>query len=228
MRTHRFLFVILLLTFIYTGCQKEDIAFYDQSPRINFMYGNSIPYNFCDSDYIKGNEYHEIGVFVELQGNLLSASKDFVLKTSPAGNNDMLADITLADKYTYTALDTTCQQIFIKVKRPGKIGKRTDIYRNYLKFDIQNPNHQWDQGVADRDSCRIDVTYELFPDWSNTWDTWTWGDYSDAKYLFMLDHFGVVYSEMPTDGGDIKKAYDNYKKDHGPILDDKGNEIVFP
>ncbi len=228
MKTHRLLFVIFLLTFIYTGCQKEEIAFYSQNPVINFRYNIAIPYNFCDTDYIKGNEYHEIGVFIELQGKLLTTAKDFVLKTNPIPDDTMVADISLAEKYTYTALDTVFQQIFIKVKRPKKIGGKNDIYRNWLKFDVQNPNHQWKQGRADKDSCRIEVTYELFPNWQYEWDKWAWGDYCNAKYIFMLDHFGVIYNEMPRDGGDIKTAYENYKKEHGPILNDDGEEIVFP
>lgn len=228
MKTHRFLFVLLLSAFFYTGCQKEEIAYYDQSPRINFLYGNIVPYNFCDTDYIKGNEYHDVTVWVELQGDMLTAPRDFVLKTSPNANDSMIVDVTVAEKYTYTALDTNIQKVSIKVKRPAKSGKRTDVYLNCLKFDIGNSAHQWDAGRADKDTCRVEVTYQLFPYWQNEWDEWTWGDYCDAKYLFMLDHFKVIYKDMPWDGGDIKTAYENYKKEHGPILDDDGEEIMFP
>ena len=140
----------------------------------------------------------------------------------------MIAGVIVAEKYTYTALDTNVQKITIKVKRPDKPGKRTDIYRNYLIFDTENPAHQWEPGREDKDSCRVDVTYELFPNRRYEWDDWTWGDYSESKYLFMLDHFKVVYNKMPWNGGDIKTAYENYKKEHGPILDENGKEIVFP
>ena len=228
MKTRRFLFVILLSAVFHTGCQKKEIAYYNQTPRLNFTYGNTIPYNFRDSDYVKGNEYHEVSVCVELQGNLLTSPKDFILKTNPGKNNNMIAGVIVAEKYTYTELDTNVQKITIKVKRPDKPGKRTDIYRNYLIFDTENPAHQWEPGREDKDSCRVDVTYELFPNRRYEWDDWTWGDYSESKYLFMLDHFKVVYNKMPWNGGDIKTAYENYKKEHGPILDENGKEIVFP
>lgn len=228
MKTHRFLFVLLLSAFFYTGCQKEEIAYYDQSPRINFEYGNIVSYNFCDTDYIKGNEYHAVFVGVELQGNMLTAPRDFILKTSPNTNDAMIADVTVEEKYTYIDLDTNIQKVSIKVKRPDKSGKPSDIYRNCLKFDIGNPAHQWDAGRVEGDTCRVNVTYVLFPYWQYLWSTRIWGDYCDAKYLFMLDHFGVIYNEMPLDGGDIKIAYENHKKEHGPILDDDGEEIMFP
>lgn len=226
---HTDLYLILLLTvFSFISCQKEEIDYYDQTSRINFIYGNSIPYNFCDSDYIKGNEYHTIGVYVQIQGNLLTETKDFVLKACPAPGDTMAAEVILPEKYTFTKIDTTLQQVYVKVKRPARPGKSEDIYRNYLKFDLDNPAHQWDPGRADKDSCRIEVTYELLPTRQFEWDKMTWGDYSDAKYMFMLDHFKVTYSEMPWDGGDIKAAYEKHKQDFGPILDETGKEIMFP
>lgn len=228
MKTYRFLFVILLSAVFHNGCQKEEIPYYNQTPRLNFVYGNAIPYNFCDSDYIKGNEYHEVSVLVELQGNLLTTPRDFIFKTNPGKGNNMIAEVIVAKKYTYTALDTNIQEVTVKVKRPDKPGKRPEIYQNYLKFDTENPGHQWELGRVDKDSCRVDVTYELFPNRQYEWDSWTWGDYSDAKYLFMLNHFKVVYSKMPWNGGDIKTAYENYKKEHDPILNENGEEIVFP
>ena len=62
------------------------------------------------------------------------------------------------------------------------------------------------------------------------WNEWQWGEYSDAKYFFMMDHFKATIDDIP-EGDETQKeiydAYEEYKKNNPPLLDDKGNEIVF-
>ena len=47
----------------------------------------------------------------------------------------------------------------------------------------------------------------------------------------MLDTFGGIYASIPqttTNRQLVREAYRLYRQDNPPILDDDGNEIVFP
>ena len=71
------------------------------------------------------------------------------------------------------------------------------------------------------------MRWEIEPD---EWD-WEWGDYSDAKYMFMMDilgHTSEDVEDIDADKAKVVDAYANYKAEgNPPILDEDGNEISF-
>ena len=74
---------------------------------------------------------------------------------------------------------------------------------------------------------KLVCTYRLKP---GTWNNY-FGTYSDGKYLFMLDFFGAVYSSIGNTAENrrlVREAYAEYRTGHEAILDENGNEIVFP
>ncbi len=66
------------------------------------------------------------------------------------------------------------------------------------------------------------------------------GDYSDVKYRFMIDHIGVAdfmpdyvggkvgYSDLLNYAGIVRKAIQEYEEEHGPLLDEHGKEVSIP
>lgn len=72
----------------------------------------------------------------------------------------------------------------------------------------------------------LNVRWNLKPE---NWEEWIWKEYSDAKYMFMMDVCECTLKDMQDDDYDkVVEAYKNYK-DAGnpPILDEKGDEISF-
>lgn len=227
MKKYKYLLLLLVLGLGYTGCEENEIALYNESPRINFLYSAN-SYTFRDSDYVKGNEFHELSIEVELQGYLLEKPMDFVVKTQAGEGFVKQAEIVLPEKYTYSLLDTNKQWIAFKVKRPVMPTPANEPEGALLKFDLENPAHQFAPGRTDMDSCIIEVYYTLTPTGA-TWNASWWGEFSAGKYLFMMDYFKMVYKDMERDRLDeLKQAYAEYKQVHGPILDDEGVEITFP
>ena len=60
-----------------------------------------------------------------------------------------------------------------------------------------------------------------------------WGDFSVAKYCYIMDVLGYTFDKITTDQENdearekVGAAYEEYKREHGPILDENGNDI-FP
>lgn len=227
MKKYKLLLLFLVLSLGYIGCDENEIALYDEAPRINFLY-SAREYTFRDTDYVKGNVLHELDIEVQLQGYLLTESRDFVVKTQEGGGYTTPAEVVLPPKYTYSSLDTNVQRIIFSVKRPDKPTKADEPEGILLKFDLENPAHQFAAGRMDCDSCRVTVKYNLTPT-EATWNANWWGDYSVGKYFFMMDYFKTVYKDMERERlSELKEAYEEYKQAHGPILDDEGVEIMFP
>lgn len=117
----------LALFLSLTSCSKEEIDMYSQEARINFDY-RTIYSELRDSDYVKmkTDPYRRDSVRVRIMGDLLTAKRDFCIKKTENNSYSNTLDIQLDDKYTYSALDTVCQYVYFKVKRPAyKTGRKT-------------------------------------------------------------------------------------------------------
>lgn len=110
----------LALFLSLTSCSKEEIDMYSQEARINFDY-RTIYSELRDSDYVKmkTDPYRRDSVRVRIMGDLLTANRDFCIKKTDNSSYANTLDIQLDDKYTYSALDTVCQYVYFKVKRPA-------------------------------------------------------------------------------------------------------------
>lgn len=225
-RNKLFTYIFLLFLFL-SSCKENEIEFYNQTTRINFK-TPSVFYTFRDVDYLKNNTISDVEVEFQLQGLLLKSPKDFVIKEKLDEDNKNKAEVIVESKYTFSNLDVNYQKVNIKVKMPKKPSK--EYCKTTLEFDINNSEHQFEPGRVDMSTCEVNVGYKLLTS-TNIWSIITWGEYSDAKYFFMIDHFKAVYKDIPTDKESILgliNKYEEYKKTNGPILDDEGKEIVFP
>ena len=216
----------ILVCSIYMGCSENEIELYDQTPRINF-YGITHTRTLIDTDYVKKEPYSIDSFIVQIQGDFLKESRDFCVKVTSNSDYKNPIDVLLDNKYTYTSLDTVRQVFYYKFTRPAvKEGKK--LYGCNLEFDLENPAHLFDKGLVEKNRMTFSVTWKLEPE---DWDDWDWGDYSDAKYMFMMDVLGYTYEDIEDIDGDktkITEAYANYKAEgNPPILDKDGNEISF-
>ena len=162
---------------------------------------------------------------MRIQGVHLNAPRDFCLKVQPAEGYEAAPELELADKYTYSALDTVCQTYRFQVKRPElKWGNKA--FGCYMAFDLGNSAHQFDKGLVEKHQMLVNVRWRLRP---YDWEEGDWGKYSNGKYIFMMDVLGKAYSNISYDDYEtVTKAYEEYVKAGKPdILDDDGNVISF-
>lgn len=231
-----------VMAFCYTSCSKEEIAMYNQESRINFDQ-TAVYRELHDTDYVKMKDepYRLDSVRVILQGDMLTENRDFCLKQVADDNYANSLDMQLADKYTYSNLTGVTQFAYFKVKRPDyKTGNRA--YGCSLEFDLANPNHHFLKGLVERNSVTVNYVW-------NITEPETWGDWNDyfgigafgaIKYCYMMDVWGKTLDDFITEDGDsfdydeaydaivqLINAYNEYKAEHGPILDENGEDI-FP
>ncbi|MCR9011929.1 DUF4843 domain-containing protein [Gabonibacter chumensis] len=225
MKRYRFLLLILLMACLYVGCNENEIALYNGDNSVNF-YSTKIAYTFRDTDYVRGREWVDLTLEVEIQGEV-KEPKDFCLKTDENNSYTDKANVAAENKYTYTALDTTIQGVTIRVERPKNVTTEEPC-RADLVFDLTNSFHQFAPGREDKRSCKVEVSYKIKP--SDDWGWYFWGRYSDGKYFFMMDIFQKVHKDIPMtilERDKLRAAYAEYRKTNPPILDDDGSEIVF-
>lgn len=218
-----FFLTSILACCLYAGCTQNEIELYNQAPRINFE-SQKVEYAFADSDYVKKTPYITIDFTVRIQGNYLTEQRSFCLKSIANSDFENPVVVELENKYIYTALDTVCQKFQFKIMRPEmKFGNKA--FGSYLEFNSDDPNHQFEQGMIERHRIPVSVSWRLRP---RTWK-YGWGEYSDAKYMFMMDVCGYTMEKMTTeDHAKVVDAYQRYKDEgNSPILDDKGVEITF-
>ena len=231
-----------VMAFSYTSCSKEEIAMYDQEPRINFDQ-TAVYRELGDTDYVKMKDepYRLDSVRVILQGDLLTANRDFCIKQVADDSYANSLEMQLDDHYTYSNLEGVTQYAYFKVKRPAyKAGNRA--YGCSLEFDVTNPKHQFLKGLVERNSVTVNYVWNITE--PEGWADWNYdfgiGSFSAIKYCYMMDVWGKTMDDFITEEGyaydydeaynaivDIINAYNEYKAEHGPILDENGNDI-FP
>ena len=219
-----YILAIVFAATAFVGCKQNEIELYDQSPRLNF-YASQRIVEFVDTDYVKKTAFKTDSFTVRIQGNNLETARSFCLKVLPAEGYEAAPELQLADKYTFSKLDTVCQTYQFSIKRP-EMKRGNKAFGCNVAFDLGNPNHQFEQGLVEKKQMLVNVRWRLRP---YNWDDGSWMDYSDAKYIFMMDVLGKDYSKMNYSDYDIVyKAYQDYlKAGNPPIRDDKGKEIEF-
>lgn len=216
--------LVILVCSIYAGCSENEIELYNQTTRINF-YGTMNIRTFVDKDYLKEETYVIDSFTVRIQGDHLKENRDLCVKVTP--NSDYLnsVDVILDSKYTYTKLDTVCQDFFFKINLP-KVKAGKNVYGCYLEFDLDNPLHQFEKGLVEKNKLILNVRWDLEP---NDWDDWEFGSYSDEKYMFIMDVCKRVWDELDYDDFDkVKEVYKEYREaGNPPILGEAGDEFYY-
>lgn len=222
----KYFVLFMILGACWWGCDENEIAIYQETPRLNFYYSGGVV--FADSDYVKQRTEKELIVVIALQGEPLEEGRTFCVTAQPADSVTEMTDVVLADSYVFPA-GKYRDSIRVTVRRPSRPTLTTPQTRASLAFDPSNPAHEFEPGKTEDQSYTIDASFYL-PQ-PTSWSATHWGLYSTAKYVFMMDYFGDTYQ---TDWNNYDKlreviaAYEAYCEEHGELLDDNGEPIAFP
>ena len=223
----------LLTGCMYTGCSKEEIELYEQTPRLNFNWESKTLY-LDDEDYLENASFYVDSFEVRIQGDLLKEQRTLCVKAVTKADYKTSPEITFEDNYVYTNLDKATQIFYFKVKRPEVIEFGNKIYGCTLQFDQENPKHQFDRGLVENQQLSFAVVWDIQPN-EDDWHDWYWGEYSNTKYMYMMDVCGITIKEMNGESGyddyddydKVVAAYNEYLLNNPPLVDENGNEIQF-
>ena len=214
---------------LFLSCRQNEIGEYTEVPRINFEstsnLGN-IPeryVTFTDEDYLNKVMEKTDSVKVELMGKALEEAGICCFKQTDDKEGEQACEMEVPDQMVVGAGIYSFYLKF-KVFRPENTGVSC---RSLLEFDRQNPEHGFGTGKREGAQVRIITEFRLKPTgWNNYF-----GVYSDGKYRFMLDFFQGTYASIGNTSENrrlVREAYAEYRLTHVAIVDEQGNEIVFP
>lgn len=217
---NKLIYVALVLWSMMIGCKQNDIEVYGEEPRIEFA-ETRVNAVFDDNDYIGGVTEKTLELKVRSLGYALKTPLNYVLDIV-----DEVDGVGFEPFYEYPS-ESEVAVALVKVQRPAFIGSSKNFK---LTFDMENDSNDFLAGRFENLNCDITVTYNIRP---SGWDENLWGIYSNSKYVFMINHFNKVYAELEQtkeERDQVRKAYDEYRKDNPPLMDDEKdqNEIVFP
>lgn len=222
----KYFVLFMILGACWWGCDENEIAIYQETPRLNFYYSGGVV--FADSDYVKQRTEKELIVVIALQGEPLEEGRTFCVTAQPVDSVTEMTDVVLADSYVFPA-GKYRDSIRVTVRRPSRPTLTTPQTRASLAFDPSNPAHEFEPGKTEDLSYTIDASFYL-PE-PTSWPDTRWGLYSTAKYMFMMDYFGETYRSEWNTNAKVKEviaAYEAYCEEHEELLDDNGEPIAFP
>ena len=221
---------ILLITIIsglcWFGCDEKEIALYQESPRLCIEYIPAV--HFLDTDYVKQHTEKLVLVKIRLQGYKLKNEKGYCLKTEVAEGMEATVEVGMEDHYIFRA-NEILDSVYLVFKRPLKASQQEGKNGVTITFDYLNPKHEFAAGRIEEQSRVVSVDFYL-PEPYN-WHKTYWGEYSTAKYIFMMDYFKDVYKMTwgsQEESQKVQDAYEVYRKENGDLLDEAGKPITFP
>lgn len=217
----------LLFALLLIGCKQQEIEMYDQTPRIDFVGSGAEEIIFRDTTYVKNITELTGDVTVSIVGAAQDKPLSFSLTLIPDPEAEKPATITLSNPYQLPAEAYTANPP-IRVTRPTEFDK---AYTAFLGFEEANGStHQFDKGRVEFERKKVSVIFRINP---GVWDNRMLGLYSNGKYKFIMDTLGKVYNDIERDDETrqlLYDAYEEYRKNNDPILDDETprREIAFP
>lgn len=229
--------IAAITVFLAASCKVNDIALYDEEPRIEFAEG--VQCSFDDEDYLNayilGTEsYKDAEFHAQLIGYFLDSPRTFRVMSSPVENALFTPELEFENPYDFPAGVATVAAPF-RVKCPAKQDvstvNTTRTGQVDIVYDNSSEDQQFGQGRVENLACRVNVSLQIYP---SDWNSQFWGAYSTAKYFLIMETFGKVHGdiEQTTDTKlEIRAAYNAYKAEYGALYgddNDSDTEIVFP
>lgn len=220
------------------GCKENDIAFYDEAPRLEYVTVASCTFN--DQDYL--NAYiadektpeKECKITAQLIGRLLTEPLTFCMQGTPSKTTPFEVKVRFENPYTFP-VSAAQSEATVWVTCPTKEQVST---RNVTKSGIMevssetsNPAHQFGLGREENLICSLNVTLNIYP---ANWDSAWWGSYSTSKYFFMMETFKTTLDGIAKSQDSqltLRRAYNKYREDYGKLYGDDDEseiEISFP
>lgn len=227
--------VVMLASF---SCKENQIALYNQGPKLEFH--SYVSCVFSDVDYFNAHladtkvTQKSCEGTTQLIGYFLKTPLTYVVKTEEARASDFPVNVSLEPSYTFPQ-DTVRSSFKLLVDCPGKecVSTRKTVRSGEveLAFDFESAEHQFGAGRNEHLKSKVNVILQIYP---SNWNPQWWGEYSTAKYLFMMETLGTTHNNFEKSIDTqitLRGAYNTYKKMNGPLYgDDEANqtEISFP
>lgn len=220
------------------GCKENDIALYNESPRLEYVTVASCSFN--DKDYL--NAYiadektteKECKVTAQLIGRLLTEPMTYCIQGSQAKNTAFEVKARFENPYTFPVSAATSEaSVLVTCPTKEQVSTQLTTKSGVLEVssETSNPAHQFGPGREENLICSLNVTLNIYPsNWDNNW----WGAYSTSKYFFMMETFRTTLDGIAKSQENqikLRLAYNTYKEEHGPLYgddDESETEISFP
>ena len=220
------------------GCKENDIALYNESPRLEYVTVASCSFN--DKDYL--NAYiadektteKECKITAQLIGRLLTEPMTYCIQGVQAESRDFDVKVRFENPYTFpVSVATSEASVFVTCPTKEQVSTLNTTKSGVMDVssDTSNSLHQFGLGREENLICSLDVTLNIYP---TSWDSAWWGSYSTSKYFFMMEIFkttldGIAKSQE--NQLELRRSYNEYKKEYGPLYGDDDEseiEISFP
>lgn len=221
----------LSLCVLLSSCKQNDIAFYNEAPRLEFP-SRTTQCVFDDVDYLNKVTEKEFEVEIRLIGKMLKEIKVYCLKgvENPNLGESMMPKLTFTSSYSFSINEYVSKAKFKSSRPDGLRGLR---YAQ-LVFNVDDKAHQF--GVGRQEFAKTDLVVSVDINQNGkrwVWNQELWGLYSANKYAFMIDNFGATFENIPQTKEKvawIHERYIEYRKTNPALMDDEKepSEIHFP
>ncbi len=240
----KLLSIIFVILMFLVSCKKGPQAVFSGKDGITFYYQagleqDSVSYSFSSNTTPKLKD--TIWVKMRLVGKLSSQNRQIKVITGPGSSAIEGKDYILPDYYL--PADS------FKVRYPVVLLSTPDIDNKDVRLVMQVADSKdlviGTKGAADNSTANT-VTFKI--NFSNRLikpDYWNYiapyiGEYSRARYQFMIDVYGTANFRPDTKGGIIgyaqwvnikgrlRNAMDAYVLLNGPLIDENGAIVEFP
>lgn len=236
--------IIFVMLMIFSACKKDPQSSYSGKDGITFYYlsgveQDSITYSFKFNKEPKVKD--TVWIKMRLVGKLSHQARQIKVITGPGttaveGTHFILPEVSLpADSFT--------------MRYPVVLLSKSDLDNKAVRIVLRiadskdlvvGTGGQADPSSANTVQFKINFSNKLIKP-----DYWGYiagyiGEYSDVRYQFMIDVFGTANFRPDTKGGSIgypqwvniktrlNNALDKYIAEHGPLMDENDEEVVFP
>ena len=221
---------------LFLACQENDRLMFDEPASIYFyesQWGGDFPV-VSRTDSTEFSFFGRGDNFTEAKAELIMLVTGYVSDKDRAINLVPDAESTLIEGEDYyfpapKVLPAGATEVRLPVmfKRTEKL--INDYY--WVRFHIEDSD-DLKKGYADRTSFKFRITNK--PVKPTYYLSVVFGEYSDEKLLYIYSVVGYINwetvstSELKEYSIRVRKAYEQYKKDNGPLYDSVGKEITFP
>ncbi|WP_316814796.1 DUF4843 domain-containing protein [Pedobacter nyackensis] len=236
--------IIFVMLMIFSACKKDPESSYSGQNGITFYYmsgaeQDSVSYSFVLNKIPKSKD--TVWVKMRLVGKLSDKPREIKVIAGP-GSTAIAGTHYILPDYVLPAGSFTVKYPVVLLSTPDLDNKSVRLVMRVAdsKDLVAGTTGQADPSSANTIQFKVNFSNKLIKP-----DYWGYiagyiGEYSDVRYQFMIDVFGTPNFRPDSKGGSIgypqwlniqarlNNALDKYISQHGPLIDENEEEVVFP